>query len=264
MAKPFITVFTPIYNRAGLIKKLYDSLCLQTFKDFEWIIVDDGSTDNIKDVVDACCVENEIHIRYYRQDNGGKHRAINHGVKKAVGKLFLIVDSDDILPQNSLETIARAYKYIDDDISFAGICGLMAHRTGEIISKIPTLKEEYIDDDEINFRYKHNITGDLCEVFKTSVMKEFPFPEIDNENFCPEQLVWFRIARKYKLRLIPVVIYYRDYLDGGLTSKIVRIRRKNPKGTLMTYAEMLSLNIPFVYKIKALLNYCRFYILSKI
>lgn len=262
--QPLITVFTPIYNRARLIKELYDSLCLQTFNEFEWIIVDDGSTDNIKGVIEEYCMENKINIRYYRQANGGKHRAINHGVRKAVGELFLILDSDDILPKNSLENISRCYKDIENDSSFAGICGLMAHRNGELISKIPALKKEYIDDNEINFRYKYNITGDLCEVFKTSVMKEFPFPEFDKEKFCPEQLVWFRIARKYKLHLIPIIIYYRDYLDGGLTSKIVRIRKENPKGTLMTYAEMLSLDIPFMDKIKAFLNYCRFYILSKI
>jgi glycosyltransferase involved in cell wall biosynthesis len=119
-----ITVFTPTYNRAKLLKRLYDSLCVQTFTDIEWLIIDDGSVDNTEKIVNGFIAENKIGIRYIKQRNGGKHRAINHGVREAKGELFFIVDSDDWLPEDSLETINKYYQGIKDDKSFAGISGL--------------------------------------------------------------------------------------------------------------------------------------------
>ena len=102
MSEIIITVFTPTYNRAYMIDKLYDSLCLQTCKDFEWIVVDDGSVDNTEELIQNFIQENKIHIVYYKQKNQGKHIAINKGVELAKGELFFIVDSDDILPKDSL------------------------------------------------------------------------------------------------------------------------------------------------------------------
>ena len=98
----------------------------------------------------------------------------------------------------------------------------------------------------------------MCEVFRTSVLREIPFPEIPGEKFVPEALVWNRIAQKYKLRVFHHVVYYRDYLDGGLTDKIVRIRMKSPVASMMTYAEMTTFDIPFMQKVKAAVNYWRF------
>ena len=147
-----ITVFTPTYNRAHLLERLHESLCKQTFHDFEWVIVDDGSTDgtislfqrnnnNNGNSVDSHCptfnsqfsIPNSFKIRYFYQENGGKHRAINRGVKEARGELFLILDSDDSLPPHSLETIDRYYQQIKDDTSFGGVCGYMAHHDGTVI-----------------------------------------------------------------------------------------------------------------------------------
>ncbi len=112
----------------------------------------------------------------------------------------------------------------------------------------------------LQFRYaeKGNVTGDLLEVYKTSVMREFSFPEIENEKFCPESLVWNRIANKYKLFCFNKVVYYRDYLEGGLTSKIVRIRMNSPIASTMTYAEMLDYNVSLKWKIRSAINYWRF------
>ena len=100
-----ITVFTPTYNRAHLLPRLYKSLCAQTCKDFEWVIVDDGSVDDTKSIIDGFINDNSITIRYFCQENGGKHRAINRGVKEAKGNLFFIADSDDTLPEKSIETV---------------------------------------------------------------------------------------------------------------------------------------------------------------
>ena len=254
-----ITVFTPTYNRAHLLPRLYESLCRQTFTDFEWVIVDDGSVDNTKSL-SLSLPQREgtfFPIRYFYQENGGKHRAINRGVKEAQGELFLILDSDDSLPPDSLERIAYYYEQIRDDKSFGGVCGYMAHHDGTIIGH--GNDAEILDTNSIDLRNKYHIQGDMCEVFRTSVLREIPFPEILGEKFCPEALVWNRIAQKYKLRVFHHVVYYRDYLDGGLTDKIVRIRMKSPVASMMTYAEMTTFDIPFMQKVKAAINYWRFW-----
>lgn len=134
----------------------------------------------------------------------------------------------------------------------------MAHHDGQLIGT--GFPKDPMFESTLQFRYaeKGNVTGDLLEVYKTSVMREFPFPEIENEKFCPESLVWNRIANKYKLFCFNKVIYYRDYLEGGLTSKIVRIRMNSPIASTMTYVEMLDYNISLKWKIRSAINYWRF------
>ena len=254
-----ITVFTPTYNRAKLLPRLYKSLQEQTSKDFEWVIVDDGSTDNTKEVIDNIITQQENHfpIRYFYKENVGKHTAINQGAKIALGALFLILDSDDSLPIYSIERILFFYKTNKGRPDFGGVCGLMGHHDGTRIGSGFPFKTFYANT--IELRYNYHITGDLSEVFKTDVLKEFPFPEITGERFCPEALLWNRIARKYKLYCFKEIIYLRDYLEGGLTDKIIEIRMKSPIATTMCYGEMLDLHIPIKDRIKAAINYWRFY-----
>lgn len=257
-----ITIFTPTYNRAHLLPRLYGSLCKQTYLDFEWVIVDDGSKDNTEEITESFIKEQKIRIRYFKQENGGKHRAINRGVKEAKGELFLILDSDDSLPQDSLELIYNYYQQIKDDDSYGGVCGYMAHHDGTIIGN--GNNDAILNTTSIDLRYKYNVKGDMCEVFKTSVMRLFPFPEIEKERFCPEVLIWNRIATKYKLRVFHEVIYFRDYLEGGLTDKIIKIRMNSPIASMMTYAEMTKYkNVPFLEKCKSAINYWRFYLCTK-
>ena len=251
-----ITVLTPTYNRASLLINLYQSLIKQDFGDFEWVIVDDGSVDATTDIVDQFIQERQIVITYIKQANGGKHRALNRGVKEAKGELVLIVDSDDSLPNESLSIIYRHYVDVKDNSSIGGVCGLMAHHDGTIIGERKISSSMNLSS--IEMRYKYGFVGDVCEVFKTDVLREFPFPEIENEKFCPEALVWNRIATKYKLHYFNEVIYYRDYLDDGLTSKIVRIRMNSPIASMICYAELNQLDIPFKDKFKAAINYWRF------
>lgn len=254
-----ITVFTPTYNRAHLLGRLYESLCAQRFTDFEWLIVDDGSTDGTASLVQGFIAERRIDIKYLSQRNGGKHRAINHGVGQAKGELFFIVDSDDYLPADSLQSIAT--KYAKCDSSMGGVAGLDATDGGKVIGS--GLAQEFIECNSMEIRFKHHVTGDLAEVFKTSVMREFPFPEIDGEKFCPEALVWNRIALKYNLRYFNKVIYIAEYQDGGLTDNIVRVRRQSPVTSTTYYAELLLSSIPWGQKLKAAINYWRFRLCCK-
>lgn len=260
MKQPFITILTPSYNRASLLPRLYDSLCRQTNKDFEWIVVDDGSTDDTREVVASLkekCGE-AFPMSYVYKANGGKHMAINIGAERARGELLFIADSDDLLADDALETVANAWHGIADDDSFAGIAGLdMALDTHEVIGS--GLPQEHIDCNAIDIRYRHHVTGDMKEVFRTEVLREFPFPEFPGERFCPEQLVWFRIARRYKLRYINKAIYIADYQPDGITAGITRARMRNSSASMLTYAELTQCPVPFLVKVKAAINFWRFW-----
>lgn len=250
-----ITVFTPTYNRAHLLPRLYKSLVKQTYHNFEWIILDDGSSDNTADVINEW--DADFLVRYYRKENGGKHTSINLGAKQAKGELFFIVDSDDTLMYTALQTVADEWNKVKDNAQIGGIVGLDVNsKTGEIIGG--GLPQDVIDCDAMEIRYKYHVNGDLKEVFKTDVLREFPFPEIKGERFCPEQLVWFRIAQKYKLRYINKPIYKVEYQPDGITSGIVKARMESPVATCMTYSEMFEYPIPLIQKVKAAINYWRF------
>lgn len=260
---PKITVFTPSFNRAYIIGKLYESLCRQTFKNFEWLVVDDGSTDDTAALLAKFSAEGKIRLRYFKQANGGKHRAINHGVREAQGSLFFIVDSDDYLADNALERLDFYYEQIKENQDFCGVSGLRAFPSGEKIGG-ECSSWKILDCNCLDFRYQHKVRGDMAEAFKTSVMREFPFPEIDGERFCPESVVWNRMAQKYKLRYFYEKIYFCEYLPDGLTASSVRSRRASPESAMLTYADMLRFpRVPVAQKIKAAINFWRFAFASK-
>lgn len=250
-----ITIFTPAYNRADLLPRLYKSLKEQTVDVFEWVIVDDGSSDSTKQVVNGFIEEDVFPINYIYQNNKGKHFAINRGVKEARGELFWIVDSDDYLPRNAIALVKVKYNSISDNSKICGVAGRCVYKNGEIVGN--EFAEDIIST-SIDIRYKQKVTGDLVEVFKTSVMKEYPFPEIKGEKFCPEALQWNRIAQVYQLLFFNTGIYIADYQVDGLTSTIVKIRMKSPVASMLTYSELASYSISLREKVKANINFWRF------
>ena len=252
-----ITIFTPTFNRAYRLPALYESLVQQTNKDFEWVIVDDGSTDRTEDIVKEWIQEEIIHLRYLKQENGGKHSAINRGLEEAIGELFFIVDSDDILTPNAVEIIKNRYKTIKDDESFCGVCPL---RVDKDMNKIGgDFPFATLDCSCLDFRYKYHITGDMAEVVRTEIFRKFPFPKIDGERFCPEALVWNRMGLQYKFRYTNDKVYVCEYLSDGLTAKITRIRMQSPVASCICYSEQASMPVPFKIKLKSAINYWRFW-----
>lgn len=256
---PLITILTPTYNRAKLLPRLYQSLCEQTCKDFEWIVVDDGSTDDTCEVVKSAFLNQNsgFKVQYFKKKNGGKHTAVNLGVNNAKGNLVFIADSDDKLLPNSVEMVVSLWSNIKYNPRIGGIAGLDINaKDGKVIgSGLPC---NYIVCNAIDIRYKYHVEGDLKEVFRASVLKKNPFPEIAGEHFCPEQLCWFRIAQSYDLYYANVPFYIADYQKDGLSKRITSLRMNNPIGTCMTYSEMLKYKIPFYGKLKAAINYWRF------
>lgn len=236
-----ITVFTATYNRSYTIDKLYKSLLKQTYKNFEWIVIDDGSTDETTELFNKYKEENLIDINYIKVCNGGKHRAINRGIQLAKGNLFFIVDSDDYLVENALEEIIKWEKSIPEHSNIAGVVGLKGYSENEQVGT--TFKGDNYRDLLIYNREKNNITGDKAEIFYTSILKKYKFPEYENENFVPEAVVWNKIAFDgYQLRYFNKIIYICDYLDDGLTKNIEKKYRENPKGFLDYIKQLLIIN----------------------
>lgn len=251
-----LTVFTPVYNRAYCIHRLYESLVAQTCNDFEWLIVDDGSTDEIRDVVNRFINENEIEIRFFTQSNGGKHTAINKGVLEASGDFFYIVDSDDALPEDAVEFILKEGAEIYPDRRFAGLVGCDQTFDGVYLSNMP---DRTLDCSSIEIRHTFHVHGDMAEVFKTEVLREFPFPVFDGERFCPEALVWNRISGKYKLRHFSKILKKVEYLPDGLTARITALRHRSPIASSLYYSEYSRLDLPFLQRMRGAINFWRFY-----
>ncbi len=239
----FVTIFTPAYNRAYTLKRLYDSLLNQTSYNFEWIIVDDGSTDNTQELCKSF-ITKLFTIKYIKQENGGKHRAINNGVKLAVGDLFFIVDSDDFLCENAIEKILFYWKKRKSDC--LGLCfRRIDYVTNEVIGWEFPKHEFYASS--IQMQFKYNLNFDKAEIFRTDILKKYPFPEIDGEKFCTEGVCWLRMAKGKinQLYCIDEAIYKGRYLEDGLTANYEKIMEKNPKGYFLYYS--LFFTIQYFY-----------------
>lgn len=223
-----ITVFTPTYNRAYIIENLYRSLQRQSFSDFEWLVVDDGSTDETEKLFDCWKKEkNNFPIRYYKKDNGGKCRAINYALDLAEGELFFIVDSDDYLTDDALEKIVKWERSLPKDRSFCGVAGNLGTATNQTPNTL--IKGEYYEGTLLD-RYR-NIDGERAIVFYTEVHRKYKYPEFDGEKFMTEAVVYNRMAHDgYKMRFYNDIIWIYEYKEDGLTKAGNTVFLNNPYG----------------------------------
>lgn len=248
-----ITVFTSTYNRAYTLPRLYESLVGQKKQNFEWLLIDDGSVDETRHLVETFQEENKIDIRYIYCKNGGKQRAINYGIELARGELFFIVDSDDYLLPDALEQIGSAWHEVTEKESYAGLCFRKIKSPAMTLLGDPFPHKKF-DTDSLELAYTYEGNIDKAEVFQTAVLKNFPFPEIVGENFVPEALVWFRMAAAgFRLRCIDEGIYVCEYLSDGLTRHFSSNLKRNYQGFALFYRELLRYKQPAVWpdKLKA-------------
>ena len=214
-----VTVFTPTYNRAGVLHRVYDSLIQQTYRDFAWLIVDDGSKDDTKAVVEKFINESPFPIQYVYQENQGKHMAINKAVSMTDTELFIIADSDDAFTPNAIARLVEAWDSIEEEQKkdYKGIiCRCFDSDTKEPIGTFPA---KQFDSNDVDGYFKHNLAFEKWMLLRTDVMKEFPFPGQGlGLKFFPETVVWQRMGRKYKTRYIDDALreYFRDQ-DNALT-----------------------------------------------
>lgn len=228
-----ITVFTPTYNRAYIIEKLYRSLQRQSYRDFEWLVVDDGSTDNTETLFETWKSENnDFPIRYFKKENGGKVRAINYGVDRAEGLLFFNVDSDDYLTDDALEKVAQWEASLPKDGKFCGVVGNLGTSPTETPNTPMTvpyrdgnLLERYSDytDDPID--------GERACVFYTEIQKKYKYPEFEGEKFVTPAVTWNRMAHDgYQVRIFDDIIWVYEYQPDGITASVSKLFINNPQG----------------------------------
>jgi glycosyltransferase involved in cell wall biosynthesis len=252
---PLVTVLTPTWNRAHLLPALRDSLEAQSSRDFEWLVVDDGSTDGTEALLASWEGRTGFPFRRVRSENGGKHRALNRGVPMAKGEAVFIVDSDDRLPPEAIATIAGVWPEAREDDGLAGLVGYRASGRGERMgAEFPGGLRAA---SSLDLAWRYGLRADKAEVFKAATLRSFPFPEIPGERFLTEAVVWNRIAKLRSLLLVREILYICEYLPDGLSAKSLELRLRNPRGAALYYRELLATRIPVRAKVRARLNLLR-------
>ncbi|MFC5684433.1 glycosyltransferase family 2 protein [Flavobacterium sp. MAHUQ-51] len=236
-----LTVFTPAYNRAHLLPRLYESLCRQTSDDFQWLLVDDGSSDNTKELVAQWISENRIIIRYIYQENQGMHGAHNTAYKNIDTELNTCIDSDDYMPDNAVELILKKWNTVDKE-KYAGIIGLDAIASGEIIgtefqTAYTTLEDFYLQGGK----------GDKKLVYRTDVIKRYPeYPIFEGEKYVGLGTKYLFIDKEYQLATINEALVIVEYQEDGSSNTMFAQYLKYPKGfiynriTTMKYSKSMK------------------------
>ena len=238
-----ITIFTPTYNRAHTLPRLYQSLGRQTCTDFEWLVIDDGSTDGTETLfTEWLRADNPFPILYQKVENGGKDRAINAAMNLAHGEYFFIVDSDDLLCEDAVRTLLWGFSTLPQgDNSFIGISVVRGDLTGKPIHQTPLIdpKIGYVDCNNLE-RPLYNLQADMAECFFTDKLRKYEFPVWPGEKFTPEAVVWDQMALDgYRLRWFNRVEYLCEYQPDGLTNSTWRLLRDNPMGYAMLFNHQL-------------------------
>lgn len=241
------TIFTPTFNRKELLEKLYKSLQKQTYKDFEWLIVDDGSDDGTKEKAEEFLSEKKLDIKYYFKENGGKQRAYNFATDKANGELFICLDSDDEYVENGLETILKYWEKYEKNSDIVGMGYLSTYPDGEIIGSI--FPEKEMVSTQFDIYNKYGVKGDKGLMFRTEIIKKYKFPVFDDEKFITEAVVYNRICEKYKMVYINEKIEIKEYQEDGLTAKYNNLLLRNPKGQALYHNEINTQNLSFKQKV---------------
>ena len=233
------TVCTATFNRAHTLHRVFDSLKAQTFQDFEWLVIDDGSADDTRTLVARFKDSATFPIRYEFQENLGKHVAVNHGAKLARGEFFIIADSDDAFPSDAFEIFLDSWNSIPQTqrAEFTGVTGLCANDIdGAVIGD--RFPEDVFDTTSSDLFYRHDIGGEKWGFHRTSVIRNHPFPVREGTRFIAESLVWNKIAKKYKTRFINrVVRIYSQNSTDQLTRRPMHERGKDSFSYIMTLKE---------------------------
>lgn len=247
-----ISILTPTYNRAYTLNRLYNSLCAQTNKRFEWLIIDDGSTDNTANLVEAMQQDAKIAIQYHCQTNSGKHVAVNEGVKLSDRDWIFIVDSDDALTKDAIDVVINTINQYNKPARVGFGFRRAYFKDSAIVGNTE------IHDDKIILtptEAAHLFQGDIVYIFKKEVLLSNPFPVIAGEKFVPELYIWNKIADQGEIMFFPKkYIYYTEYLADGYTQNFKNNLQKNPKGFKLFYQDQLKREKRLKNKVKCFIR----------
>lgn len=256
---PTLTIFTPTYNRAHTLPRLFESLKRQSCKDFEWLVINDGSSDNTDELFcEWLKHDSGFEINYTKVANGGKNRALNRGLRFAHGRYFMILDSDDFLTVDAVEFIIDKFSEVIDNKNFIGISG----KKGDVQDAIPLgmrdieyNEEGYTDCTNLE-RSQFGLHRDMAEVFITEKLRKYEFKVWPGEKFTPEEVVWNQIAMDgYKLRWFNKVIYLCEYQEGGLSASTWSLLKNNPMGYAMMFDQRLKIYSGFKSRLNNAIQY---------
>ena len=253
-----LTIFTPTYNRAYVLGKCYESLKRQTVKDFIWLIVDDGSSDNTKELVSSWIEEKILEIKYIYQEMHGAHNTAYENIDT---ELNVCIDSDDYMPDDAVEKILNFWEKNKSD-EIAGIAALDAYESGQVIGdRFPdNLKTSALFD----LHYKYKIKGDKKLVYRTELTKQYPYPIFAGEKYVSLSYKYTMIDREYPLALMNEVLCIVEYMEDGSSLNMINQYRKNPKG--FAFLRIHNLNNPKakpIFKFKECVHYVSSSLISK-
>jgi glycosyltransferase involved in cell wall biosynthesis len=236
---PLISVCTPTYNRAATLPRLHESLCAQTFQDFEWLVVDDGSTDDTAEVIAALAAASTFPVIYLHQENAGKHVALNRATESCNGTFVAILDSDDWYLPICLERLTYHWNRLLDPGRYAEVQGLCADEHGTILGdRYPS---DVFDSDYYTMTNVHRLRGDRNGMIRADVLRQHPFPETFEARYVPEAIVLNRIARNYLIRGFNEVIAHKEYRPDGLTHGHARFHSETAGPRLLQLEELLAM-----------------------
>lgn len=215
MSKPTVTILTPSYNRAHTLPRVFESLQKQTYKDFEWLVIDDGSTDDTKEVVDSFREKADFSIRYYYHDNQHKFLTFFRGIDLAEGRYFSPLDSDDALLEDALDILVHTWQHIPDSQNIVFVSSLCEDQYGNLVGD--RFPKEPLICSIFDMRYKYNVKGDKWGMGKTDIYKKMKldFSDLSGKGFIPEGVFQFqfdRLGRHYCINQV-TRIYFRDKDD---------------------------------------------------
>ena len=250
-----LTVFTPTYNRLSLLKRCHESLLSQTRQDFCWLIVDDGSTDGTGEEVQRWRQDSPFPIEYMWQENGGKMRAHNTGVKHTETPLFVCLDSDDYFTKAAVNDILCKWSEAGGDPKCGGI---VAHKGSD--EKRPLYGEDFpsIEKSTLSNLYNKGFHGETTLVYRTDLLKKHPFPEIKGEKYVPEDYVYDQIDREAYLAVLPEILTVCELIGEGYTDRVEELRRENPTGWYLYYVNRARFTGNSLLRLKYLSHCLRF------
>ena len=250
-----LTVFTPAYNRAHTLERTYKSLCRQTCKDFVWLIVDDGSTDNTKAIVSTWIQENAVDIKYVYQENQGMHGAHNAAYRNITTELNTCIDSDDWMPDDAVAKIIDFWHKNGSD-EYAGLVGLDMTEDGQIIGTGFTAPRVNMTQ-----YYDEGGRGDKKLVYCTEVIKKYPeYPLFAGEKYVSLASKYFMIDQDYDVLTLNEPLVIVEYQQDGSSLNMWRQYWRNPRGFLYDRKLVLSSKPKLLKRFK----YCVHYISSKL
>lgn len=255
-----LTVFTPTYNRAYVLKQSYDSLCRQTCKDFVWLIVDDGSSDNTKEIVEKWMAkDNGFEIRYVYKQNGGMHTGHNKAYELIDTELNVCIDSDDFMPDDAVELIVNFWEE-NKDSRYSGILALDVYKNGQVIGKeLPNKKSTTLSG-----YYQNGGQGDKKLIYRTEIINKYPpYPEFEEEKFVPLDYKYLLADQDYELLIMNKPVCVVEYMEDGSSKNMLRQYYKNPRGFAFMRTVHMKYDKEFLKKFKTCVHYVSSSFISK-